>query len=240
MLAKKATTKREEILRDGTSRIIYDLSRTDMCDCSRLWWAVWGKGMVKDRRSADVEKEDFLGHDDLDCWGSCECIGEEARVLGVRGDADPEEDSSLDGESSGTGAVEECDDARVAGVWGWRNWTRWERQGRVEGDTAFKRPWWWLRMSASVMPSSKSRTSRYSRSMRPTSRLPKTPVQSAQWTFLSVESFKYCKGEWAIEAERRGGANVLTLEATMMAPRKTRSKAHSSRAIWRWGLALSM
>jgi len=37
MLAKKATTKKEEILRDGTSRIIYDLSRTDMCDCSRLW-----------------------------------------------------------------------------------------------------------------------------------------------------------------------------------------------------------
>lgn len=34
----------------------------------------------------------------------------------MRGDADPEEDSSLDGESSGTGAVEECDDARVAGV----------------------------------------------------------------------------------------------------------------------------
>ena len=33
----------------------------------------------------------------------------------MRGDADPEEDSSLEGESSGTGA-DECDDARVAGV----------------------------------------------------------------------------------------------------------------------------
>ena len=31
---------------------------------------------------------------------------------------------------------------------------------------------------------------------------------------------------------------MLTLLAAMRAPRKTRSLAHSSRAMWRWGLAL--
>jgi len=45
----------------------------------------------------------------------------------VRGEAEPEEDSSLEGESSGTGADEECDDARVARVWEWVNCTWGER-----------------------------------------------------------------------------------------------------------------
>lgn len=52
-------------------------------------------------------------------------------------------------------------------------------------------PSWWLRRSSSDTLSSKSKTSRNSRSMRPTSRLPKTPVHSAQCTFFSVESFRY-------------------------------------------------
>jgi len=78
---------------------------------------------------------------------------------------------------------------------------------------------WCSITSSSVMLSSKSSTSRNSRSIRPMSRLPNTPVHTAQCTFLSDESFRY-------------------LLATMSAPKNTRSLAHSSRAMWRWGLAL--
>lgn len=55
---------------------------------------------------------------------------------------------------------------------------------------------WCAITSSSVMFSSKSRTSKNSRSIRPISRLPNTPVQIAQCTFFSDESFKYYeKGE---------------------------------------------
>jgi len=73
-------------------------------------------------------------------------------------------------------------------------------------------------MSSSVTLSSKLRTSRYSRSIRPISRLPKTPVHMDQWTFFSVESLRY-------------------FDATMSAPKNTRSRAHCSRPICRWYLA---
>lgn len=64
-------------------------------------------------------------------------------------------------------------------------------------------------------------TSKYSRSIRPTSRLPKTPVQSAQCTFFSVESLRY-------------------FDATIRDPRNTLSNAHCSNPMWRCGFALSM
>lgn len=50
---------------------------------------------------------------------------------------------------------------------------------------------WWARISSSVIRSSKSKTSRNSRSIRPTSRLLNSPVHIDQWTFFNVESFRY-------------------------------------------------
>lgn len=73
---------------------------------------------------------------------------------------------------------------------------------------ASSRPLWWLSKSASEMPSWKLSTSKYSRSMRPTSRLPKTPVQRAQCTFFSVESFRYCDG-WMNKRTVDKGENIL-------------------------------
>lgn len=84
--------------------------------------------MGKDRRSSSVDdgKEDFLGFDVVCRWCfpcSGECAGDELSVLGVRGEAEPDEDSSLDGDSSGTGADEACEDiVRLAEEWGWVNW----------------------------------------------------------------------------------------------------------------------
>ena len=105
---------------------------------------------------------------------------------GVCGDAElDEDDSELEGDRGGNG------------MWCvlWWRWececaARWEWELRVTAES----PSWWLKMSSSTTPSSKSSTSRSSRSMRPTSRFPKTPVQSAQWTFLSVESLRYYRG----------------------------------------------
>lgn len=74
--------------------------------------------MGKDRRSSSVddEKEDFFDEGLDRCCLPCsgEYAGEESRVLGVRGEADPEEDSSLDGDSSGT-AEEVFNADRLAG-----------------------------------------------------------------------------------------------------------------------------
>lgn len=137
--------------------------------------------------------------------------GDVAAVDGVRGDEElGDEDSGLQGSSSGTGCVWCVCERGAARVWMKVRDVRCECEERATAE----RLSWWLRRSLSVMPSSKSRTSRNSRSMRPTSRLPKTPVHKAQWTFFSVESFKY-------------------FEATMIAPRNTRSSAHSSRAMCR-------
>lgn len=89
--------------------------------------------MGKDRRSSSVDdgKEDFLECvRELGCRLPCsgEYEGEESSVLGVRGDAEPEEDSSLDGDSSGTGADETWDDVvRLVAGWGWVNWSWWLR-----------------------------------------------------------------------------------------------------------------
>ena len=85
-----------------------------------------------------------------------------------------------------------------------------------------KRLSWWPKMSSSTIPSSKSSTLRNSRSTRPTSRLPKTPVQSAQWTFLSVESLRY----WGCQphiSSMKSQQRICTLLASITAPRKTRS-----------------
>lgn len=60
---------------------------------------------------------------------------------------------------------------------------------------------WCPMISFSVMLSSKSSTSRNSRSIRPISRLPNTPVHTAQCTFLSDESFRYYR--WFIYESRR-------------------------------------
>ncbi len=97
-------------------------------------------------------------------------------------------------------------------------------------------------MSASEIWSSKSRTSRNSRSIRPTSRLLKRPVHNDQCTFFSVESLRYWGGfnVRSISVTRvRNQAGTHTLLAHMSAPRKTRSHAHSSRESWRCGLARS-
>jgi hypothetical protein len=106
-------------------------------------------------------------------------------VDGVRGDDDPsDDDSGLEGSSSGTGWC------RCVGVRGGCVNPRDARCEWAVRATA-ERPSWWLSRSASATLSSKSKTSRNSRSMRPTSRLPKTPVQRAQCTFFSVESLRY-------------------------------------------------
>jgi hypothetical protein len=120
---------------------------------------------------------------------SGEYEGDDARVDGVRGDDDPcEDDSGLEGSSSGTGTGA----GTLRRVEEWREWG-WEKRDRYECDVraTADRPSWWARRSSSAMLSSKSSTSRNSRSMRPTSRLPKTPVHSAQCTFFSVESLRY-------------------------------------------------
>jgi len=136
------------------------------------------------------ESTDPNGACDCSCTTCFCCTGGryagDGNVAGVRGDADAGDDESgLEGSSSGTG--ERCAMV-VRGDDGL--WTK-ERAGRRCLLTAI-RPSWWLKKSSSATLSSKSRTSRNSRSMRPTSRLPKTPVHNAQWTFFKVESLRYC------------------------------------------------
>jgi hypothetical protein len=82
--------------------------------------------MGKDRRSSSVDDwKDFLECDVFCRWCfpcSGEYAGEESSVLGVRGEADPDEDSSLDGDNSGTGTEDACEElVRLEEVWGWVN-----------------------------------------------------------------------------------------------------------------------
>ena len=129
--------------------------------------------------------------------------GDASIVHGVYGEEDDDDDEDeewgdkgLEGSSSGTSRwlrPIECDRGEL--------WCVKRGAGGGRYMIASSRPWWWLNKSASEMPSSKLSTSKYSRSIRPTSRLPKTPVQRAQCTFFKVESFKYCtqykyKIEW--------------------------------------------
>jgi len=79
---------------------------------------------------------------------------------------------------------------------------------------------WWLKTSSSEIDRSKSKTWRYSRSIRPTSRFPNTPVQSAQCTFLRVESFRYC-AKWL--ARYKKGAR----ERTYLASNDERAKENT-------------
>lgn len=136
-------------------------------------------------------------------WGVCRPDREDWS------DGDDEEEVGLSGSSSGT-----CCGGESLLRWWWRRdeVDEWRRSvnscdgsgsemcltadlGEWRGDggrcAAAARPWWWLRTSSSETRSSKLRTSRYSRSMRPMSRLPKMPVHIDQWTFLSVESLRY-------------------------------------------------
>ena len=117
------------------------------------------------------------------------CMGMLGGVLGTDDESEGEDawESSVD--------MDESEDAELrrvgarAGSGGGTRWCAPERRACWIDMSAS----WCARMSSSVMRSSKSSTSRNSRSIRPMSRFPKTPVQSAQWTFLSVESLVYCE-----------------------------------------------
>jgi len=92
-------------------------------------------------------------------------------------------------------------------------------------------------MSAWVKLSCQARTWRNSRSIRFTSRLPKTPVARAQWMFRNVESLVNCEERCQKTGSALGSVEEHTFEATMRAPRNTRSQAQSSVSMWRCGLA---
>lgn len=70
-----------------------------------------------------------------------------------------------------------------------------EVRGVSEEEAVSDRQWCRLRISSSETRRSKSRTSRNSRSILPTSRFPNTPVHSAQCTFFNVESLRYWIGD---------------------------------------------
>ncbi|KAJ6531036.1 hypothetical protein B0H19DRAFT_1190093 [Mycena capillaripes] len=162
-------------------------------------------------------------------FDGCEgcAAGEERCESGVRGDMLARLLCGLDGSSSGTTAPALGRRLWVCARGGARYvdftgvvFTMREASALERSDAA-RSPSWCASRSDSPTPSSQSSTSKNSRSIRPTSRFPNTPVHSAQWTFFSVESLVY-------------------FEATMTEPRKTRSKAHSSRAMERCGRAREM
>jgi len=67
-------------------------------------------------------------------------------------------------------------------------------------------------MSSSEIERSQLRTWRNSLSILPTSRLPKTPVHNAQWTFRRVESFVYCREEKYVSIRRaHNGSEIVVL-----------------------------
>ena len=78
-------------------------------------------GKARRSESSVVEGKDFLVWVGAFCdrccllWGY---DGEESRELGVRGEAEPEEDSSLEGDSSGAEEAGEDTVVRLVAGWG--------------------------------------------------------------------------------------------------------------------------
>jgi hypothetical protein len=103
-----------------------------------------------------------------------------SRDDGVDGDDELDDDDGLDGSKVGTGGWADGFLRAVRLRESERGGTREAGEGGCEGRATAEIPAWCARMSSSATLSWKSSTSRNSRSIRPTSRFPKTPVHMAQ------------------------------------------------------------
>jgi hypothetical protein len=152
------------------------------------------------------------GEDDGDASVTSESESESCARSGQVCSSSEEEGETAAGEEAGAGAARIDSSSGVAG----RAAARWRTD--LVGCTSGWRSAQSGRSSASETPSWNARTSRNSRSTRPTSAGENTCVHAAQCTFRSVLSFAY-------------------LAAHTSAPRNTRSHAHASSAMCRCGSA---